>query len=102
GGTKNGMLGGEAVVFLRPALAQRSTYLRKQVTQLPSKMRFVAAQFLALLDDDLWLRLGDQANAAAAQLHARIADVFVGRQAVDPGPAPAVNSLFPVLPAAVA
>ena len=55
GGTKNGLLGGEAVVFLRPELARRARYLRKQVTQLPSKMRFVAAQFLALLADDLWL-----------------------------------------------
>ena len=51
GGTKNGLLGGEAVVFLRPELARRAEYLRKQVTQLASKMRFVAAQFLALLDD---------------------------------------------------
>ena len=55
GGTKNGLLGGEAVVYLRPELARRALYLRKQVTQLPSKMRFVAAQFLALLDDGPWL-----------------------------------------------
>ena len=58
GGTKNGMLGGEAVVYLRPELARRALYLRKQVTQLPSKMRFVAAQFLALLDDELLAALG--------------------------------------------
>ena len=57
GGTKNGLLGGEAVVFLDPELAERAEYVRKQITQLPSKMRFVAAQFLALLDDDLWLAL---------------------------------------------
>ena len=50
GGTKNGMLGGEAVVFLDPSLGARGQYVRKTVTQLPSKMRFVAAQFNALLD----------------------------------------------------
>ena len=66
GGTKNGMLGGEAVVFLDPALAARARYLRKVVTQLPSKMRFVAAQFIALLGDDLWLR-----NAAPQQRDGR-------------------------------
>ena len=66
GGTKNGLLGGEAVVFLRPELARRAQYVRKQVTQLPSKMRFVAAQFLALLDDDRWLAAG-----RALQRHGR-------------------------------
>ncbi len=69
GGTKNGLLGGEAVVFLRPELARRAMYLRKQVTQLPSKMRFVAAQFLALLADDRWLELAGHANAMAGTLH---------------------------------
>ena len=63
GGTKNGLLGGEAVVFLRPELARRARYVRKQVTQLPSKMRFVAAQFLALLAEDRWLQLAAHANA---------------------------------------
>ena len=48
-------------------------YLRKQVTQLPSKMRFVAAQFLALLDDDRWLELAGHANAMAGALHAAVA-----------------------------
>ena len=67
GGTKNGLLGGEAVVYLRPELARRAVYLRKQVNQLPSKMRFVAAQFLALLDGDLWLRLAAHANAMATR-----------------------------------
>ena len=66
GGTKNGMLGGEAVVFLDPALGARGQYVRKTVTQLPSKMRFVAAQFNALLEDDLWLELAGHANRMAA------------------------------------
>ena len=54
GGTKAGIMGGEAVVYLDPDLADRAVYARKQVTQLPSKMRFVSAQLLALLDDDRW------------------------------------------------
>jgi threonine aldolase len=97
GGTKNGLLGGEAVVFLRPELARRAVYLRKQITQLPSKMRFVAAQFLALLDDDLWLRLADHANRMAAVLHAAVATA----PGLEVGPPPQVNSMFPVLPAAL-
>lgn len=98
GGTKNGILGGEAVIFLRPELARRAEHLRKQVTQLPSKMRFVAAQFEALLTDDLWLRLAGSANAMAARLHGAIA----GLPGLEAGPAPAVNSVFPILPPAVA
>jgi threonine aldolase len=95
GGTKNGLLGGEAVVYLDPGSAARATYVRKQVTQLPSKTRFLAAQFLALLDDDLWLQLATHANAMARRLH----DAVGGVPGVEIGSAPAVNSLFPVLPA---
>ena len=58
-------------------------------------MRFVAAQFLALLDDDLWLDLAGHANSMAARLHAAVS----GIDGIDVGPAPAVNSLFPILPA---
>ncbi len=94
GGTKNGILGGEAVVFLRPELARRAQYVRKQVTQLPSKMRFVAAQFLALLDEDRWLQLAAHSNAMAGRLHAATA----GLPGVEVAP-PQVNSLFPTLPA---
>jgi threonine aldolase len=68
GGTKNGLLGAEAVVLLNPRLAQGFEYLRKQTLQLASKMRFLAAQFDALLTDDLWLRCATQANSMAAQL----------------------------------
>ena len=49
GGTKAGLMGGEAVVYLNPELAKRAKYIRKMVNQLPSKMRFVAAQFLSLI-----------------------------------------------------
>ena len=68
GGTKNGLLLGEAVVFLDPELAGDFEYVRKQSLQLASKMRFVAAQFEALLRDDLWLRNAAHANAMAARL----------------------------------
>jgi threonine aldolase len=95
GGTKNGLLGGEAVVFLRPERARRAPYLRKQVTQLASKMRFVAAQFLALLADGLWLELAAHANTMSTRLHAATA----GLPGVELGAQPPVNSLFPVLDA---
>jgi threonine aldolase len=68
GGTKNGLLLGEAVVFLAPQLAEDFLYIRKQSLQLASKMRFVAAQFDALLRDDLWRRNAAHANAMAARL----------------------------------
>jgi threonine aldolase len=68
GGTKNGLLGGEAVVFIGPELTDGFTYLRKQSLQLASKMRFLAAQFEALVEDRLWLRCAGQANAMAARL----------------------------------
>lgn len=68
GGTKNGLMFGEAVVFLKPELATGFKYLRKQGMQLASKMRFIAAQFEALLDGDLWRRNAAHANAMAALL----------------------------------
>ena len=68
GGTKNGLLGAEAVVALRPDLAARLPYARKQLGQLGSKGRFVAAQFAALLEDDLWRRNAANANAMARRL----------------------------------
>ena len=66
GGTKAGLIFGEAVVFLRAGLGDGALYLRKQSMQLASKMRFVAAQFEALLEDDLWRRVAAHANAMAA------------------------------------
>jgi threonine aldolase len=68
GGTKTGLLGAEAVVFLQPELAEGFLYLRKQSLQLASKMRFLAAQFEALLSGELWRELASNANAMAARL----------------------------------
>jgi threonine aldolase len=75
GGTKNGLLGAEAVVFLNPELADGFEYLRKQTLQLASKMRFLAAQFDALLTDELWLRCAQHANSMAASLAGAVRDL---------------------------
>lgn len=94
GGTKNGLLGAEAVVFCNPTAETGSRFVRKQVTQLPSKMRFLAAQFNALLHDDLWIALGRHANEMATELHRRVHTL----PDVDVVAPPAANSVFPILP----
>jgi threonine aldolase len=68
GGTKQGMLCGEAVIFLRPGLGADFPYWQKHGMQLASKMRFISAQFEALLEKDLWIENGGRANAMAARL----------------------------------
>jgi threonine aldolase len=95
GGTKNGMMYGEAVVFCDPALGADAKFIRKQATQLPSKMRFVAAQFEALLTDDLWIHNAAHANAMAR----RLADATCDIPGVGLVRAPEVNSVFVRLPA---
>lgn len=68
GGTKNGMMFGEAVVFFNKDLASDFSYIRKQGMQLHSKMRFIGAQFEALLSNDLWKRNAMHANQMAQKL----------------------------------
>jgi threonine aldolase len=68
GGTKNGAMGAEALIVMRPGLAEDVPYLRKQQAQHTSKMRFVAAQFGALLSGDLWHANAAHANAMARRL----------------------------------
>src|SRR5689334_8117626 len=68
GGTKNGAMGAEALIVMRPTLSADAPYLRKQLLQLSSKLRFVAAQFNALLSDDLWRINASHANAMARLL----------------------------------
>lgn len=96
GGTKNGMMYGEAVVFCTPELASRAVFVRKQLAQLPSKARFISAQLLALFDDDLWLELATHANAMTG----RLAHALAGAPGLELGTPPEVNSLFPRLPRA--
>ena len=68
GGTKNGLMGVEAVLFFRPELAEDFSFVRKQGMQLASKMRYLSVQMEALLTDDLWRRNAEQANRMARLL----------------------------------
>jgi threonine aldolase len=68
GGTKNGMVFGEAVVFLKKGLDLDFKYIRKQAMQLPSKSRFISAQFIELLGTNLWLENSQHVNAMAKRL----------------------------------
>ncbi|NPA35283.1 MAG: low specificity L-threonine aldolase [Chlorobi bacterium] len=75
GGTKNGMMFGEAVVFANAKLAENVKYIRKQSTQLHSKMRYTSAQFTALLSNELWKRNAEHSNKMAAKLAEKIAEI---------------------------
>ena len=68
------MMYGEAVCFLRPGLAEGFKYLRKQGMQLASKMRFIAAQYIAYLTDDLWKECAAHSNTMALELEKRHQD----------------------------
>jgi threonine aldolase len=95
GGTKNGLLAGEAIVAVRAELGEPLRYLRKQSLQLASKMRFLAAQFDALLTDSLWLRNARHANAMAA----RLADVVGSLPGVRITRPVQANAVFAIIPA---
>jgi len=104
GGTKNGLLYGEAVVVLNPEASVGLTYLRKLNMQLASKMRFASAQLIALLSDDLYLRSATHSNAMAARLRGALeaaiaAGSIEGLSFSQPTEA---NAVFAVLPAGVA
>ncbi|ODU52482.1 MAG: threonine aldolase, partial [Microbacterium sp. SCN 70-10] len=104
GGTKNGAMIGEAIVVLDPAASTGLTYLRKLDMQLSSKMRFVSAQLVALLEDDLWLRNARHSNAMAQRLRAGVeaglADGSIrGVEFTQPTQA---NGVFATLPEGVA
>jgi threonine aldolase len=75
GGTKNGLMFGEAVVIFNQQLARSYKYIHKQGMQLASKMRYIAAQFEALLTDDLWLKNAKQANDMAALLAQEVRNI---------------------------
>jgi threonine aldolase len=109
GGTKNGLLLGEAVIFLRPGLGDSFRFTRKQLGQLASKMRFLAVQFDALLDGDLWRSNAAHANAMAGRLADAIAAID-GAEIAFPVqangvfvnlPEPAIERLRDALPAAL-
>ena len=98
GGTKNGMMFGEAVVALTPGACDGLIYLRKMNMQLSSKMRFISAQFLALLTDDVWLRSARHSNAMAARLRAAV-ETLPGVECTQ---ATEANGVFAILPEGVA
>lgn len=75
GGTKNGAMGAEAVVFLDKKLSRNFLYLRKQGMQLASKMRFISAQFQALFSNDLWRKNAEHANRMAALLQKEVSKI---------------------------
>jgi threonine aldolase len=96
GGTKNAMFGAEAVLLRRGVASDRSGFIRKQSTQLPSKMRYTAAQFVEALTDNLWIETAGHANKMAMRLYNALAHI----ESLQISP-PAVNSLYPILPVAV-
>lgn len=98
GGTKAGLLAGEAVVVLSEDAAAALPYLRKQTLQLASKMRFIAAQFEALLEGERWRSAAGHANAMAA----RLADAVREIPGVMLTQEPQANAVFAILPPGVA
>jgi threonine aldolase len=94
GGTKNGLLLGEAVVVLREELAGGLQFLRKQSMQLASKMRFISAQLVALMEGDLWLRNAAHANAMAS----RLAEAVGGIDGLELSRPREANAVFATLP----
>ncbi|MBK3518121.1 threonine aldolase family protein [Carboxylicivirga marina] len=75
GGTKNGLMFGEAIVFANAKLAENVKYIRKQSTQLHSKMRYISAQFMALLEGELWLQNAMHANKMAKLLGSEVSKI---------------------------
>ena len=94
GGTKNGLMFGEALVPLRKELAENIKYYRKQTTQLYSKMRFLSAQFIPYLNEGLWLENARKSNAAAGKLFQEMR-LISGVEITQPVQS---NALFFILP----
>ncbi len=95
GGTKNGMMFGEAVISFRPELTKNLIYYRKQAAQLFSKMRYIAAQYTVYMNNDLWLTNARQANAMARYLAERLSDLERAK-VVSPVQS---NAVFAIIPA---
>jgi threonine aldolase len=95
GGTKNGMMFGEAVIFFNPTLAENFYFRRKQGMQLHSKMRFISSQFATMLSNDLWKRNASHANRMAKRLETglRKFNQIKITQSVD------ANGIFAIMPA---
>jgi threonine aldolase len=98
GGTKNGMMFGEAICFLKPGLSENFKYLRKQGMQLASKMRFISSQYIAFFGNDLWKKCASHANGMAKLLYEKVKDTegITITQKVES------NGIFVILPDKVA
>lgn len=96
GGTKNGLMMGEAVIFLNKDLARDFKYIRKQSAQLPSKSRFLACQFEAYLTNDLWRDIAEHSHKMAQELYRGLKDI----PEVQISHPPQSNAVFPLLPQA--
>ena len=96
GGTKNGLMGAEAVVIFDESLVSEARYFRKQACQLASKMRYVSAQMTAFLTGDLWRRNAEHANAMARKLYEGLLEL----PEVEFAYKPEGNQLFFVMPRA--
>lgn len=94
GGTKNGMMFGEAIIVFNPELSRNLKYFRKQGMQLHSKMRFIGAQFTALLTDNLWKKSATHANTMAKLLEKELRQIgeLKVTQSVD------ANGVFAIFP----
>ena len=75
GGTKNGMMFGEAICFLKPGLSVDFKYIRKQGMQLASKMRFISAQYIAYFNNDLWKKCASHSNAMAKVMEEKLSHI---------------------------
>ena len=98
GGTKNGMMSGESICFLKPGLSADFKYIRKQGMQLASKMRFISAQYIAYFHNDLWKSCATNSNSMARLLAERlkqIPQVKITQEVQS-------NGVFVIMPAAVA
>lgn len=95
GGTKAGMMYGEAVVVFNKELSKNLAYKHKQSMQLASKNRFIAAQFGAMLKEELWRKHAAHANAMAQLLQQSIADI-PGVEITKPTQANGVFAIHPV------
>ncbi len=98
GGTKNGMMFGEAICFLKPGLSEDFKYIRKQGMQLASKMRFISAQYIAYFRDNLWEKCAAHSNSMAKLLAdeiSRISEVKITQKVES-------NGVFVIMPKSVA
>jgi len=94
GGTKNGLLIGEAVLIFNDKLKENAAFFHKQSAQLFSKNRFIATQYIALLSNNLWLRMASHANSMASLLASEVAKIS-GVKLTQPSQANAVFAIIP-------